>query len=207
VEVGGRLSEVRGRPLMALGRARALWSGARAARWCRDDETWAAVVSTGRRCAGQRRAARGAARHARGLGGAHGVAAWRVRRGSVRVERVWRAFLGGGERRSVWHSGGTAGGAAACACACARTALSGAGSERRSDERCAARTWERRGARSCARGGAGAAACARAPRRCAAWACVGSGRSASGRPWRGGVAGREGRGRPGREQGARGGAG
>ena len=33
--------------------------------------------------AGPRRAARGAARRARGLGGAHGVAAWRVRHGSV----------------------------------------------------------------------------------------------------------------------------
>ena len=76
--VGGARRAAR-RALMALGRARASWSGARAARLCRDDGTCAAAVSTGRRCAGQRRAARGAARRARGLGGAHVAAARRVR--------------------------------------------------------------------------------------------------------------------------------
>ena len=72
--VGGARRAAR-RALMALGRARASWSGARAARLCRDDGTCAAAVSTGRRCAGQWRAARGAARRARGLGGAHVAAA------------------------------------------------------------------------------------------------------------------------------------
>jgi len=76
--VGGARRAAR-RALMALGRARASWSGARAARLCRDDGTCAAAVSTGRRCAGQWRAARGAARRARGLGGAHVAAARRVR--------------------------------------------------------------------------------------------------------------------------------
>ena len=124
------------RALMALGRARASWSGARATRWRRGDGTWAAAVSTGRRCAGQRRAARGAARHARELGGAHGVAAWRVRRGSVRVNGAeWGGAVSGTAR---WRGGDGGRGVARSAgapCACARARAHGQARAQGRDER------------------------------------------------------------------------
>ena len=77
MEVGGRLSEVRGRPLMAPRPLLASRSGARAARAATGDGTRAAAASTGRRSDG-RRAARtwagqGVRAFVRGEAGASGV--------------------------------------------------------------------------------------------------------------------------------------
>ena len=106
--VGGARRAAR-RALMALGRARASWSGARAARLCRDDGTCAAAVSTGRRCAGQRRgqARTWARRSSRRCGPARSPTALCFVRACAQAGRGaagWRGRRGGDAReRAAWQ--------------------------------------------------------------------------------------------------------